>query len=113
MIPIDGQSNLAERDGRQLAVDMLTEFEESELNSTSNLCIDCRTTRGAPQNTGSLRRCLEAYAGSNAAVQEGFLQILSDFIAVAVSGSVRDVNSYQEWIDELPEPSGYFDEPVQ
>ena len=103
--------HLTEADGRQLAVDMFLEFWRHYENDTGNQTLDWRTTRGAPQDTATLRRWLEAFAGAAPLVQEGFLQILSDYLALAVSGSVRHIGWYEEIVDDVPEPHLFGDEP--
>lgn len=90
--------HLTEADGRRLALDMLRNFDEANVGDRySNRAreAECRDP-GAAQDTGPLRRYLDAYGSASAAVQEGFLQVLSGMLDDWACGCMMSVDALEE-----------------
>lgn len=98
--PVVVDGHLTERDGRQMAIDMLRDFRNASHPagggySDRALQADLRTP-GAAQDIEPLRRWLDTYLCAPAVVRDGFLAVLSSLLDDWASDAVMDVDTLEK-----------------
>jgi hypothetical protein len=84
-------------DGRELAVEMLREVE----GKSDDCCIDPHCRLGKVQDNILVRYLRVVRERGSLELEEGFGEVLSDFIASSIAGATPDAEFYEERIHAL------------
>ena len=93
--PLLPRGDLGLADGQALAVQMLRELEEHDLDYSPYSLDSSEREQGRPQ-VNIVMKYLDALRDGSRNVEAGFAAVLSDFLAAAGEGGIRDAAWYDE-----------------